>query len=257
MQFKLSSVFHQYLDYYGIDYKLLANGYTEINQNDIFKELVLNNDFFWFEQIAYDINKCFIAHLMESFAKYGSLEMNILFFEKCRGIAASDILLKITASRYDDNLEIFKLYAKGNNFPKCRHYNSLLKYEQSDVLCTAYKLLIIAIEHGNYHIFHHVATISELSKDYIKIQRGINNTMWKLNNLNFKIMDFLLFKIGYSINYTDFRILFDNNQLTTLEYIVDLIGSRKIIIPNDQLKSVMQMAQNKSPEIKELFDCMI
>jgi hypothetical protein len=254
MRISPSAAFLQFLDFYGIKYK--SSAYESINidkQDEIFNDMIWNNDIAWLEKIAYDIDKCFYSRDMIAFPTYGSLEMNMLFLEKCGTITRDTALLRITASRYDDNLEIFKLYATKINFPA--DYYSLYEYEYCQSRSTVYDILIIAIEHDNYNIFHYVATTNGLSKNYPKIKSNIKNILWKLKNPNFKIIYSLLFEFEFDINYDDLVTLLNNNQRTTLEYIIDLIQSRKIVISENLLKSAIRIAQDNS--LKELFDCLI
>jgi hypothetical protein len=253
--FQPTPIFRQFLDHYGIDYVVGNKSIWIDNSVNVLHQMVFNNDITWFEKIVNDMqvypNLDYIV-----IVQYGSIEMNKLFTDtRYSPIYYGITMLKAAATRYDDNLEIFQLYAQKINF--FSSYLSLYDHEYNNHQTLIYAVLSIAIKHGNYHIFHYLATTGKLSKDYQKIARSLKNLVWELDSPNFKILDSLLLEFGYEINGDDLIALISGNQITILEYIIDLIQNRKIIILDTTMKSVIEFARNKSNEINRLFDYLI
>jgi hypothetical protein len=226
--------------------------YDKKNSKKLFEKLIIANDIeqlIKLEKIINDPINFFPS--IRPILKKANSEMIKCVLTSLKLYGYSGALLRILASRHDDNLEIFEYCAKIVRFPE--EYYSFDHYEDrcGEVI---HDVLLASIKKGNYRIFNYIVTVGNLASKHKRTLDDVAVSILNAKYFNHKILDDLVFRFEGLIDYQKIKQLISKGNKSVLEHVIELMQTRKIIISNNDLDQLIDYADNEYPDASNLFD---
>jgi hypothetical protein len=204
--------------------------YDKKNSKKLFEKLIIANDIeqlIKLEKIINDPINFFPS--IRPILKKANSEMIKCVLTSLKLYGYSGALLRILASRHDDNLEIFEYCAKIVRFPE--------EYYSFD-----------------HRIFNYIVTVGNLASKHKRTLDDVAVSILNAKYFNHKILDDLVFRFEGLIDYQKIKQLISKGNKSVLEHVIELMQTRKIIISNNDLDQLIDYADNEYPDASNLFD---